>query len=79
MSYTYLLDTYTFIQKRLGDVQRQLVDAADDDWKSRQYAAGQIEALCDLERFLSAHYDAKLPRRILLQRSIPQGSSHRET
>jgi len=78
MSYTYLLDTYTFIQKRLDDVQRQLADAADDDWQARQYAAGQTDALCELGRFLSAHYDAKLPRRILLQRSIPHGSSHRD-
>jgi hypothetical protein len=69
MSYTYLLDTYAFIEKRLGDVHRQLVDAGDDDWKARHYAAGQIEALCELERFLSAHYDAKLPRRLSHRRT----------
>ncbi len=68
MSYTCLLDTYAFIQNRMGDIQRQLVGAGDDDWKARQYAAGQIEALNELERFLSTHYDAKLPRRLLLRR-----------
>jgi hypothetical protein len=75
MSYTYLLDTYAFIQRRLNDVQRQLADAGDDDWKARQFAAGQIEILRDLERFLKAHYDTKLPRRLLLRRSDP----HRRT
>ena len=72
MSYTYLLDTYAFIQVRLGDAQRQLVDAGESDWKARQYAAGQIEALCELERFLSEHFDAKLPRRILRRRAGSQ-------
>jgi len=72
MSYTYLLDTYAFIQNRLADLQGQLVDAGEGDWQARQYAAGQIEALCELERFLSAHFDAKLPRRILRRRTGSQ-------
>lgn len=68
MAYTYLLDTYTFIEKRLEEIQRQMADSGEDDWKARQHAAGRIQALHDLERFLSANYDAKLPRRILRRR-----------
>ena len=69
MSHTYLLDTYKFIEKRQEEIGARLVDAGDDDWKARQYAAGQIQALCNLERFLRANYDAKLPRRLLRCRS----------
>lgn len=68
MSHTYLLDTYTFIERRLEEIQQQMADAGDGDWKARQHAAGQIQALCDLERFLRVHYDAKLPRRLLRYR-----------
>jgi hypothetical protein len=68
MAYTYLLDTYTFIEKRLEESQRQMSEADDDDWKNRQHAAGRIQALQDLERFLSANFDAKLPRRLLRRR-----------
>jgi hypothetical protein len=64
MSHTYLLDTYAFIERRLDEIQRQLADAADGDWNTRQHAAGRIQALHDLERFLSANFDAKLPRRL---------------
>jgi hypothetical protein len=71
MSYTYLFETYAFIKKRVGDVQQKLVDSSDDNWKARQYAAGQIESLSELERFLSSHYDAKLPHRLLRHRSDP--------
>lgn len=68
MSHTFLLDTYTFIENRLNEIQRQMVAAGSDDWKARQYAAGQIQALRDLERFLSNNYDIKLPRRLLRTR-----------
>lgn len=68
MSYTYFLDIYAFIHQRLEEIQRALVAAREDDGQTRQSAAGRIEALCDLERFLREHYEAKLPRRIMLQR-----------
>lgn len=68
MSHTYLLDTYAFIENRLDEIQRQMVDAGSHDWRARQYAAGQIQGLRDLERFLSANYDVKLPRRLLRSR-----------
>jgi hypothetical protein len=68
MSHTYLLDTYAFIERRLEEIQRQMAAAGHDDWKTRQRAAGRIQALNDLERFLSANYDAKLPRRLARRR-----------
>jgi hypothetical protein len=64
MSHTYLLDTYKFIERRQEEIGRRMVNAGDDDWKSRHYAAGRIQALCDLERFLRTNFDAKLPRRL---------------
>lgn len=68
MSYTYLLELYAFIHQRLGAVQQTLVAARDEDGRARPSAAGRIEALCDLERFLHEHYETKLPRRIMRQR-----------
>lgn len=68
MSHTYLLDTYAFIERRLEEIQRQMTAAGQEDWKTRLGAAGRIQALNDLERFLSANYDAKLPRRLARRR-----------
>lgn len=67
MSHNYLLDTYTFIAQRLAEVQPQYDDAGDNI-ALKQSAAGRIEALCQLESFLSDHFDAKLPRRLARQR-----------
>lgn len=72
MSHDYLLDTYTFIQQRLDEVQQQLTDA-DADQRTKLYAAGQIEVLCELDRFLKEHYDAKLPRRLRQRRQQMAG------
>lgn len=76
MSYTYLLDTYAFIAKRLQEVQQKLVDAGDDDGRTRLSAAGRIEALCEIENYLHDRYDAKLPRRILQQRARFRGCAN---
>ncbi len=73
MSYTNLLDLYDFIYKRLEDVHQALVAAGDEDGKTKQHAAGRIEALCEMERFLREYYDAKLPRRIIRQRLHVKG------
>jgi|GEM_PF-842860 len=67
MSHNHLLDTYTYIQQRLNALEKQLT-GADADLKTKHYAAGQIEALCDLDRFLKVHYDRRLPRRLRRQR-----------
>ena len=67
MSHNYLLDTYTYLQKRLDAIQPQLT-AADATQHDKQYAAGQIEVICDLERYLIEHYDIKLPRRLRQQK-----------
>ena len=63
MSHDHLLDTYDFIQQQLDDALHHLTQA-DADPTIKQYASGRIEALCDLERFLTHHYHAKLPRRL---------------
>ena len=67
MSHTYLLDTYIFLQQRLDELQSTLTDTKTDQ-HTRTYIAGRIDAVCKMERFLSEHYDARLPRRIRKQR-----------
>jgi hypothetical protein len=63
MSHNYLFDTYRYLQQRLDDITPRLT-GADASLATRSYAAGQLEALCDLERFLKERYDMKLPRRL---------------
>lgn len=63
MSHNYLLDTYTFIQQRLAEAQHRL-ERADDNPHGKPYAAGQVQVLCDFERFLIDNFNAKLPRRL---------------
>lgn len=66
MSHNYLFDTYRFFQERLDHIKPHLT-GAEEDQHSKAYAAGQIEALCDLERFLQERYEIKLPRRLRQQ------------
>ena len=63
MSHNYLLDTYTHIKQRLADAQQRLT-ATDAEHGDKQYAAGQVEALCEFERFLIENFNTKLPRRL---------------
>ena len=72
MSHNYLFDTYRYMRQRLDQIKPQLTgeDAGPTD---RSYAAGQIEALCDLERFIKERYDVKLPRRLRNPKSPLEG------
>lgn len=70
MSHDYLFDTYRYLQQRLDDIQPRLTGANPG---ARSYAAGQLEALCDLERFLKERYDMKLPRRLRNKRTPLEG------
>lgn len=63
MSHNYLLDTYDYIQQRLTEVRGRL-NRAGDEAHAKPYAAGQIQALQDFERFLIDNFNAKLPRRL---------------
>ncbi|RJQ84139.1 MAG: hypothetical protein C4519_05465 [Desulfobacteraceae bacterium] len=63
MSYNYLFATYQFIEQKLADARQRLAGAKQDQ-ENRAYHEGRIEALCDLQRFLSTHYDSRLPRRL---------------
>jgi gamma-glutamyl-gamma-aminobutyrate hydrolase PuuD len=72
MSHDYLFDTYRYLRQRLDDIQPRLT-GGDADPAARSYAAGQLEALCDLERFLKDRYEMKLPRRLRNQRTPLEG------
>jgi hypothetical protein len=63
MSHNYLFDTYGYLQQRLNEIHHRLTSSQGDP-HHKQYTAGRIEALCELERFLMEHYDQKLPRRL---------------
>ena len=67
MSHNFLFDTYDYIERRLAQVEQAFTryDANDED---RQYAAGQIEVLCEFERYLCENFDLKLPKRLRAQR-----------
>ena len=63
MSHNYLFDTYQYLKQRLDAINPHFADP-DAGPATRSYAAGQIEALCDLERFLKERFEVKLPRRL---------------
>jgi hypothetical protein len=63
MAHDYLLETYTYIEQRLTRAKQKLVDTRENPY-DRQYASGQVKALCDFERFLIKNFNAKLPRRL---------------
>ncbi len=67
MSHNFLLSTYDHIARRLAEVEPDLTREGADD-ETRQYAAGQIDVLCEFERFLGEHFDIKLPRRLRRRR-----------
>ena len=68
MSHNFLFDTYEFIEERLEDIKQELLNNGADSI-SMQYAAGRIDALCVIERFLNMNIKPKLPKR--LRRNIP--------
>ena len=72
MSHNYLFDTYRFLEQRISAINPKLT-GAEATPAVRSYAAGQIEALCELERFLKEHFEVKLPRRLRNQRTPLQG------
>jgi hypothetical protein len=72
MSHNYLLDTYTYINKRLHEAHQQAL-AAGDDQRVSQNAAGRMEALSQFERYLGDNFDHKLPRRLARQRARNAG------
>ena len=63
MSHNYLFDTYSYLEQRMSDIKPTLT-GTDENRAVRSFAAGRIEALCELERFLKEHYEMKLPRRL---------------
>ncbi len=72
MSHNFLFHTYQYLRQRLDEINLRLT-GRDADSATRSYAAGQIEALCDLERFLKERYEVKLPRRLRNQKGPLEG------
>ena len=63
MSHNFLFETYEFINDRLEHINRELVKNAVDN-TNRQYIAGRIDALCEIESFLERNIKPKLPKRL---------------
>jgi len=65
MSHNFLFETYKFIDDRLEHIHQERVESTVDN-TNRQYAAGRIDALCEIERFLERKIKPKLPKRLRL-------------
>jgi len=63
MSHNFLFETYKFIDNRWEHLNQELVKNAVDN-TNRQYVAGRIDALCEIERFLERTLKPKLPKRL---------------
>lgn len=63
MSYTYLLDLYAALDKRLGDISSEQRETTDSEVQ-RSYLQGRIDCLAAFRSFLQENYHKKLPRRI---------------
>ena len=63
MSHNFLFETYKFINDRLEHINQELVKNAVDN-TNRQYVAGRIEALCEIESYLERNIKPKLPKRL---------------
>lgn len=68
MSHNFLFSLYEYIDRRLAHVERIMTREKAGE-AARQFAAGQIEVLCEAERFLNENFDAKLPKRLRNQRT----------
>jgi len=67
MSHNFLFDTYDFLDQQLEDIKQELSNNTADN-RSRQYASGRMDALCEVESFLDMFIKPKLPKR--LQRNV---------
>jgi hypothetical protein len=63
MSHNYLLEIFTYIEQRLTRTRQELAHS-EAKRHDAQYISGQIEVLCDFERFLFDNFNIKLPRRL---------------
>lgn len=63
MSHNYLIETYNLINQRLEEFEHTMLDSKTDE-TARQFAAGRVQALCDIERFIRQKFQPKLPRRL---------------
>ena len=69
MSHNFLFETYKFIDDRLEHIHQELEENAVGN-TNRQYFAGRIDALCEIERFLERNIKPKLPKRLRQNFSI---------
>ena len=68
MSHNFLFNLYDYIDRRLGDLESDLV-SVDADEDAGQDTAGRIDILCEVERFIGEQFEVKLPKRLRNQRS----------
>ena len=63
MAYTYLLDIYKLIDKRL-EYANSLIDELADDPIETKFQEGRVRALSDFKDYLTKNLNPKLPGRI---------------
>lgn len=67
MSYTYLLDLYTALDKRVAGIEDELGSETVIDEPQRHHLAGRRDCLKMIHSYLLNNYDQKLPRRMQMK------------
>ena len=72
MSYTYLLDLYNALEKRMLNIEAERAGEPDDQFQ-RHYHAGRRDCLQKFHSYLHDTLDHKLPRRLQHQHKKQTG------
>jgi hypothetical protein len=64
MAYTYLLDIYKLIDRRLEHANSSIGELTDDPMETK-FQEGRIRALSDFKNYLTKNLNPKLPGRII--------------
>jgi len=63
MVYSYLLDLYRVLDERKKHIELKISQVSNDPDK-QQYEQGRLTVINEFKDYLTAHYHAKLPRRM---------------
>lgn len=63
MAYTYLLNLYEIIDKRIAEINNE-IDTCVTDLDQKKYLEGKVAVLSELKEFLILNLNQKLPKRL---------------
>ena len=70
MAHNYLIDTYRFIDARMAEARAEAEESGEDSGV-RDAAEGRLAMLREIQGYLAAKYDRKLPRRLRGRHGMP--------